>query len=496
MAYLLGIDLGTSSVKVVVTHSSGAAAAVASASYPIDTPQPGHAEQNPESWWLATVDAVRQALAQAGLSSVSAIGLAGQMHGTVLVSRQGEPLCPAIIWADQRSSAETAQMIHLAGSHRLQHVTGTLPAAGFMGPTLLWLRQHRPHLLEQAHQFLLPKDYLRWKLVGSFATEASDASATGLFDIRARKWAADIVEMLGLPLDRFPQALASMDVAGGLSPGAAQALGLPTGTPVVAGCADQVAQAVAGGLTQPHSASVTIGTGAQYFQPLLTPQVFQNLHTFCHALPDRWYVLGAMLSGGLSLRWLRDTLQVTDYAQLEARAATVPPGAEGLIFLPYLVGERAPIQDAQASGAFVGLTLRHHAGHLARAVMEGIAFSLRQIIEIVEAQVTPAAALSAVGNGLASDLWRQITADVLGRPLHFRPAYEQTAQGAALIAGLGVGLYNSPGEIPTAQDAQQRPTQQTTPQPAFIQHYQRQYDIYKDLYPAMRSAMHRLASHG
>lgn len=490
MTHLLGIDLGTSSVKVVLVAFDGTISAVASETYPIDTPQPAYAEQDPHQWWNRVTHAVKAVMQQAGHPPVHAIGLAGQMHGTVLVDQSGQPLHPAIIWADQRSETEVEDFINRISRDDLERITGTLPAVGFMGPTLLWLNRHRPDLLQQVHRALLPKDYLRYRLVERFATEPSDASATALFDIWQRSWSWDVLHQLELPTDIFPDVIESADVAGELTQQAAAELGLQPGIPVIAGCADQTAQAITAGLLHEESASVTIGTGAQYFQPLASPHVFANLHTFCHVLPRRWYVLGAMLSAGLSLRWLRDLLNVKTFSQLEADARRTKPGAGGLIFLPYLVGERAPIRDAAARGAFVGLTLRHESGHLARAVMEGVAFSLRQILELVASHYTIPDALIASGNGLRSDVWRQITADVLQRPLHLKSDTEQTALGAAFLAGFGTGVYDKLNHVRQIQSSSQPVF--TTPQLDTIKRYDTQYEAYKACYPELVHTMHRL----
>jgi len=493
--HLLGIDLGTSSVKAaLVNASNGSVEGVSSRAYPIDMPLPGHIEQSPELWWQAVCEAVRAVMDQTGRPVIHAIGLAGQMHGAVLLDQAGTPLHPAIIWADQRSGAQAERMTVLIGAETLERITGTLPATGFMGATLLWIAENQPELLARTRTVLLPKDYVRFRMVGEFATETSDASAASLFDVTTQIWSREVIDALNLPVDIFPVVLNASDVAGTLIHEAADVLGLSAGIPVVAGCADQVAQAITNGLTTPDMASVTIGTGGQFFQAINMPRTFTNLHTFCHAFPNTWYVLGAMLSAGLSLNWLRDVLDIDDVSELERKAAEVPAGAEGLIFLPYLIGERAPIRDANASGAFIGLTMRHHEGHLARAVMEGVAFGLRQIAETVSAYQPLPDTLIAVGNGLRSRVWREITAAALRRPLRLTSEIEHTAVGAAYLAGLGTGLYASPSDLPSLKAV--REGEITEPNAAMMETYEQQYAVYKSLYPFLAGTMHRLKGIG
>src|SRR5215510_2015816 len=389
MTRLLGIDLGTGSVKAVVIDETTKILGVGSQEYPIDIPQPGYAEQEPEGWWRATFHAVRQALAEAGNGEIDAIGLSGQMHGVTLIDAKKEPIGPSIIWADQRGAGEVAEVIAAVGTDHLARIAGTAPAAGFMAPTLCWLKKHDPARLEHARACLLPKDYVRLRLTGEVATDASDASATALFDVRQRQWSNVIIEALDLPDHLWPNVFESADIVGALTRSAADALGLQVGIPVAAGCADQPAQAVGSGLIDPGIGSITIGTGGQVFAPLKTPPVDEalRLHIFCHAPADRWYVLGAMLSAGMSLRWLRDLLGMKDdpdaYKKLSALAADVPPGSDGLLFMPYLVGERAPLMDPAARGGFVGLALGHGVGYMARAVMEGVAFAMKQILAVM-----------------------------------------------------------------------------------------------------------------
>jgi len=491
MSALLGIDLGTSSVKVVVCSLEGAPEGIGSAEYPILTPLPGHAEQDPAHWWRATVSAVRQALEQAGTPQVLGIGFSGQMHGFVAMGPDQTALRPAIIWADQRSAPLLPEIMERVGTELLSTTCGTAPAAGFLISTLYWLQRHEPKTLERAAALLMPKDYLRLKLTGELGTDASDAAASGIFNVGERVWADEVIERLQFPRSIFPEVHPSAQIVGALSGSAANELGLTAGIPVSVGCADQPAQAVGNGLIDPPLGSVTIGTGGQVFAPLATP-LFDpqlRLHTFCHAPEARWYLLGAMLSAGMALRWLRETLgsERWSYPQLDQIAAEVEPGSEGLVFLPYLVGERSPLMDPRAKGSFVGLTLRHGPGHMVRALLEGVAFALRQIIEAMVSCGAELNRLVASGNGLASPLWRQMLADVLTRPLYQgkdKHATERAGVGAALIAGIGIGAING---YDGAQQFAPTFDALTAPNPQNAELYETHYRRFLDLYPRLKS---------
>lgn len=498
MPLLLGLDLGTSSLKAVLFDpETSQTLATAGQEYPIHKPAPDRAEQDPEAWWQAAIATTRRVTAQAGRTDVAGISFSGQMHGTVLLDKSGWPLHPAIIWADQRSATACPQLTHSLGPERYAALTGTLPAVGFQGATLVWLAEHHPELLAKTGQVILPKDYVRLRLTGQVATEVSDAAGTGLFDITRRRWAAEILAGVGLPETIFPPVLSSTAIAGQLTRLAAAELGLPAGIPVVAGCADQPAQAIGNGLIAPGSASITTGSGGQVFVPLSgVTRTDPRLHLFNHAVPGLWYVLGAILSAGLSLRWLRGVTglagQPEAYPTLSAEAATIPPGADGLIFLPYLSGERTPHMDPLARGAFIGLSAYHSRGHLARAVMEGVTFALRQALEISLELGGQVAQLIAAGGGAESPVWRQIQADVLGLPLQQSLLTEQAGVGAALLAGVGVGLYADLAEA-CRQVVRYGPV--TAPDAANQARYEELYPRFVGLYPLLRAEFHALASH-
>lgn len=501
MPLLLGIDIGTSSVKALLFDpDSVGIAAVAGREYPIYKPAPDRAEQDPDDWWRATIDVVQAACAQAGRRDVAAIGLCGQMHGFAMLGADQRSLHPAIVWPDQRSAAECAELVGLLGAERFAAIAGTLPATGFMAPTLLWLQRHEPALFARIRHVVLPKDYVRLQMTGTVATEPSDAAATALFDVAAATWSDAIISRAGLPRDIFPPVLASAAVAGTLSGAAAEALGLAAGIPVVAGSADQPAQAIGNGMIAPGKAAVIIGSGGQVVTPFVPPPgapipTDPRLHVFNHAIPGLWYILGAILAAGLSLRWLRhacglDDLGKAAYERFSAAAEPVRPGAEGLIFLPYLSGERTPHMDAQARGGFIGLSYYHEQGHLARAVMEGVAFALRECLELSNGLSGGVTGVIATGGGVESGVWRQILADVLGLPLQKSLMNEQASVGAALLAGVGVGLY------PTFADAGRLTAHYGTPtEPDASRQaaYAALYAEYRALYPKLRADFHALA---
>ncbi len=481
---LLGIDLGTSAVKaVVIDESTTAMLGTGMREIPMEVPEPNRAEQDTDAWWANTVMAVRQALHEAGTNEIRGIGLDGHMHGGVLLDADDRPLGRAITWADQRTAELIPEIEADIGVETFLSIAGTRPAAGFMGPTLAWLRRHEPERLDAAATFILPKDYLRLRLTHEVATDISDASGTAMFDVAARRWSTELTERLGASADILPPLLESAEVAGTLAGRAAAELGLRPGIPVAAGSADQCAQAVANGLIGPGNGSVTLGTGGQIMvatdAPLADAQ--GRIHTFCHAVPERWYQLGATLSAGLSLRWLRDRLRLQSenpYASLDRLARDVPAGSDGLIFLPYLVGERSPIMDPEATGAFLGLTYGHRRAHIARAVLEGVACSLRATRDAVLDAGGGCESWLATGNGLASPLWRGILADVFAEPLSYVDAPERTGVGAALIGGIGAGVFAGFGD---ASEAARPPLVVTEPDAERAARYEEVYRRYQRL---------------
>jgi xylulokinase len=451
MTLLLGIDLGTSSVKVLLLNESGQVLGHGSGGYPINTPMPGWAEQDPQAWWDASVKAVRQALVGVpGRESIAAIGISGQMHGTVLLGQQGRILHPAVIWPDQRTAKQVDEITQLIGAKQLINMTGSPIATGFQAATIRWFQQVEREIWRRVHHVLLPKDYLRWRMTGEFATDASDGSGTLLLDGQKRCWSPQILKKLDIEANLLPPIQSSHALSGGLIPAAADDFGLPGGIPVFTGAADTASSLLGAGVTNPKNLLMTIGTGGQLVLPAFKFIVDEGgrMHTFCSVLEPHphqagWYLMSATLSAGQSLRWLRDKVLGLDgedaYDQMTAWAEKIPLGANGLIFLPYLVGERTPLMDPHARGAFMGLTLSHGQAELVRAVMEGVTFSLYEAyLVLLEAGVQPERIIIA-GGGARSRLWQQMVADVFGLPVMRLQVNEQSALGAALLAGAGGG---------------------------------------------------------
>lgn len=483
MDLLVGIDLGTSSVKVVATDPPGRPVARAARPYPVRAPAPGFAEQDPDAWWQATRMALAEVLDTRPVrdGTVRAVGLSGQMHGLVAVDGAGEPVRPAIIWPDTRSREACAAIARRAGAERVRQLTGAPVSTGFLAPSLLWLREREPAAFDRVRSVLLPKDYLRLRLTGDRATDPSDASGTLLYDLRTGEWSGEILAALGLDPAVLPPVRASAAVAGAVSPAAAKLTGLPPGVPVVTGAGDQMAGALTLGVTVPGRAAAVIGTGGQLITTVAEPVVDPTgrVQTFAHALPARWLLLGAVLAAGQSLEWLaRVTGAAGTVADLVAEAAQVPAGADGLLFLPYLNGVRTPHVDPSARGCFVGLRLSHTRAHLVRAVLEGVAFAMRECLDAVQELAGPVSVVCS-GGGARLAAWCQIQADVYGQPVRVTHGQDHSARGAALLAGEGVGL--GPGLAASA------PVESTlAPTPATRERYQQLYARYRGLYPALR----------
>jgi xylulokinase len=505
---LLGIDIGTSGTKTLLTGDDGRVLASATREYPLSTPRPGWAEQDPEQWWEATVATLRAVLEQAGVApgEVRGIGLSGQMHGSVFLDRENQVLRPAILWCDQRTAAQCAWINDRFGAERVAQVTANPVLTGFTAPKVIWVRQNEPHLYERIRKVLLPKDYVRFRLTGEYHTEVSDASGTAMFNVRERRWATDLLEAIEVPREWLPECHESPVASARVGAAAAAATGLAEGTPVVGGGGDQAAGAVGNGIVEPGIVSSTVGTSGVVFafseQPQVDPEL--RVHTFCHAVPGRWHVMGVMLSAGGSLRWYRDTLAAAEveearrlgvdpYELITCQAAAVEPGSEGLLFLPYLTGERTPYPDPNARGVFFGLTLRHDGRHMARAVLEGVAYGLRDSFEILDRMSVPIGQVRASGGGARSALWRQVMADVTGREHVTINVDEGPAFGVALLAGVGTGVWNS---VEEACRATIRVVDRCPPDPARQALYNRYYPVYRGLYPALRDSFAAAAEAG
>ncbi|HEY9672482.1 MAG TPA: xylulokinase [Waterburya sp.] len=478
---LLGIDLGTGSAKALLLNTDGTVVSEASSSYPVQAPYPGWAESNPSDWWLAVASAVRQAVAHRS-HLVQAIGLSGQMHGVVLVDESGKPLHSAILWADTRST-QMLSAYHSLDADTLKRL-GNPITAGMAGSTLLWLREHEPQVYAEGRWALQPKDWLRFQLTTEVATEPSDASGTLLYDVVADDWAWDTLEALNLRHDWLPKLLPSSAIAGSLSSTASEHLNLPVGLPVVAGAADTAAAALGNGLLEPEWVQLTIGTGAQIItirsQPIL--DAYGRTHLYRTAVPNQWYTLAAMQNAGLALEWVRGILGLS-WQQVYTEAFSVPPGCEGLVFLPYLTGERTPHLDPEARGAWVGLGLHHTRSHLMRAALEGVAFSLKQGLEALEATGVKVTELRLAGGGTQEIAWQQLLADVLRVPLYTTTVTAASARGAALLAGIGIGVYEDAIAI---LNLTPQPTLAVTPnldEPALLEAWRR----YQALYPQLKA---------
>lgn len=499
MQHLLSIDLGTSSVKVLLVTEEGQVIGRGMAEYPILRPGPDRAEQDPEAWWQATATAVRQALAGAGSGrSIAAIGLSGQMHGTVLLGEQGL-LRPAIIWPDQRSRRQVQEITRLVGPERLIEIGGSPVATGFQAATVRWLQQEEPDLWRRVRSILLPKDYLRWRLSGVLATEPSDASSTLLLDVRRRDWSHELLERLEIDLGLLPPVESSLAVTGELGAESAEALGLAPGIPIVGGAGDTPAGQLGAGIVGSDTLLLTISTGGQVVLPIEEVRVDlrARIHTFCAALPpapDRagWYQMAATLAAGLALRWLRDEvfdLRDEDaYERMTAWAETSPPGADGLLFLPYLVGERTPHMNPQARGLFLGLSAHHGRAALVRAVMEGVTLACYDAFSVLLELGAAPREIVLAGGGARSGLWRQIVADVFGLPVRPLAVGEQSAFGAALLAGGGIGLFD-PAEAALAWAAYGEPVE---PDPRHHARYRELLALFRAAYRKHRDDFPRL----
>ncbi len=486
---LLGVDVSTTATKALLVDQAGAVVGVAASAYELSTPRPLWAEQDPEAWWRAARASIAEVVAATGVdpASVRAVGLTGQMHGLVLLDEAGSVLRPAILWNDQRAAAECEAIRRRIGREELVRITGNDAFPGFTAPKLLWVREHEPELFRRVRRVLLPKDYVRYRLTGEYATDRAGAGGTLLLDLAARDWSDELLEALEIPAGWLPPTHEGPEIAGHLSVEAAAATGLTPGIPVVAGGGDQAAQAVGVGAVEPGAAALTLGTSGVVFaatgQPLTEPA--GRLHAFPHAVPATWHVMGVMLSAAGSLRWYRDTLAGgADYGALLEEASAVEPGCEGLVFVPYLCGERTPHADPFARGAFVGLTLRHRRGHLTRAVLEGVAFGLRDNLALMaEVGLGGVGELRLSGGGARSPVWRRILADVLGLDLVPVETAEGAALGAALLAGVGAGVWSS---VAAACAAAVRLGEATPADPDAAAVYNPVYRRFRDTYPALR----------
>ncbi len=487
MQLFLGLDVSTTGAKALLIDERGDVITSATAPLSLSTPHPLWSEQDPREWWTGIAKSIRQALEMANVpgSAVTAIGLTGQMHGLVLLDEQGEVLRPAILWNDQRTGAQCDEMRARLGKEHLIQITGNDALTGFTAPKILWVQQNEPEIYAKARHILLPKDYIRYRLTGEYAMDKADGSGTILFDLKARNWSPEVLSALEIPADWLPPTFEGPAVTGVVSSWAAGETGLTKGTPVVGGAGDQAAQAVGVGAVQPGIIALTLGTSGVVFaateSPLIEPE--GRLHAFCHALPGHWHFMGVMLSAAGSLQWYHDNLAPQmSFDDLVNEATDIPAGSEGLLFLPYLSGERTPYPDPLARGAWVGLTLRHTRAHLTRAVLEGVAFGIKDSFTLIQnAGLGEINQVRISGGGARSPLWRQIMADVLGVELVTVNTIEGAAFGAALLAEVGAGIFKN---VPDACAANIQITGRTSPTQA-TRTYQDYYPRYRALYPAL-----------
>ena len=491
MSLLIGLDIGTTGARAVAIDAEGHVVGTASAEYPIGTPRPGWTEQDPEDWWTAS-RVVLKDLSGRLPEPVLGLGLSGQMHGAVFLDSRQHVIRPAILWNDQRTEAQTRTINEKVGLERLIRIAGNPALTGFQAPKLLWLRDEEPSAYALLRHVLLPKDYVRLRLTGEMTTDASDASGTLLLDLRARDWSQKLLDALEIPREWLPRVCEGPDVTGAIVNGAAQETGLPAGVWVAAGGGDNAAAAVGNGIVTEGLVSSSIGTSGVIFahSDSLRIEPAGRLHAFCHAVPGKYHLMGVTLSAGGSLRWWRDIVGADlDYESLTALAAEAPSGAEGLLFLPYLAGERTPHLDPRARGAFIGLGLRHSLPHLTRAVMEGVTFSLKDCLDLMSGQGLPITHVLATGGGARSRFWRQMQADVFGLPIYRAAVDEGAAYGAALLAGVACGVYRDVSEACSVVKLDPEVIQ---PDPARHALYEQYHQEFARAYSGAAQTMHRL----
>ena len=506
MEHLIGIDIGTSATKTVLFNAKGEIVAESSAESPLYQPQNGFAEQEPSDWWEATLSSLKAVMDKSGVAkeSVMSIGLSGQMHGLVMLDIQGKPLRRSIIWCDQRTADECEEINQKVGRERLIEISANPALTGFTASKILWVRNNEADIYDKCRHILLPKDYVRYMLTGEFATEVSDASGMQLLDIPARKWSDEILSKLDIDKSLLAKVYESPQVTGGLREEAAKLTGLKAGTPVVGGAGDNAAAAVGTGVVSDGKAFTTIGTSGVVYahSSKVTIDLKGRVHTFCCAVPGAWHLMGVTQAAGLSRKWFRDNFcsdeveaargtQYDSYDLMDAKAASSSIGANRLIYLPYLMGERTPHLDAWARGVFFGLSAMHTKADILRALLEGVSFSLKDCLTVLEETGVSISDMALCGGGGKSELWRQILADIYACPVKTVRSKESAALGAAILGGVGVGIY--PNVADACKDLVEYgsiydPVSENTDE------YLKFYEIYKDLYPRMKDSFKRLGS--
>lgn len=498
MSYLIGIDIGTSGTKTVLFDEAGNTIASSTVEYPMYQPRAGWAEQDPEDWWKAACSTIRQVLAQSGINpaDVKGIGLSGQMHGAVLLDREDQVLRKAIIWCDQRSIRECEQITSLVGRERLVEITANPALTGFTASKVMWVKNNEPEVFEKTKKILLPKDYIRFRLTGEFATEVSDASGMQFLDVPRRKWSGEILDKLGIDRSMLADVHESPVITGVVSKEASDVTGLKAGTPVAGGGGDQAAGAVGNGIVEPGVISSTIGTSGVVFafseKVSIDPK--GRVHTFCHAVPGAWHIMGVTQAAGLSLKWFRDNfcieekrtaelMEIDPYVLMDKEAEKAGPGSGGIIYLPYLMGERTPHLDPDARGVFFGLTAKNGKPDMIRAILEGVAFSLKDCLEIIKEMGVDVKDVRVSGGGGRSPLWRQLQADIFETAITTVNSSEGPALGAAILAGVGSGVYGSVREACTAII---RENTRQQPNTGLFDKYRTRYKVFRELYSSLK----------
>ncbi len=492
--YLIGIDVGTSGTKSVLFDTCGSVIASATAEYPLSQPQNGWAEQNPADWWQAACTTLKEIAAHATDGEIVGMGLSGQMHSLVLLDRDNAVIRPAILWCDQRTGVECREIEEIVSRERLVAITGNPALPGFTASKLMWVKKHEPKNFAKCAHILLAKDYIRFKLTGAYATEVSDASGMQLLDVPKRAWSPEVCEALGIDLSMLATVYESPEETGRVTEIAAAQTGLPAGLPVAGGAGDNAAAAIGMGVYAAGKAFTTIGTSGVVFAPTNTPVIDPEgrIHTFCAAVPNTWHVMGVTQAAGLSLNWFRKNLAPTlSYKELDAACAALPIGAEHLLYLPYLMGERTPILDSDARGVFFGLSAMHTSAHLARAVMEGVSYSLYSCLEILREVGVSVADMALCGGGGKSTFWQQVLADVYGIAIKTMRSDEGAALGAAILGGCAAGVWRTVEEGCTCVVAEKS---RTTSDAAAHEAYMKYYRMYLDLYPALRKSFKQLSA--
>lgn len=483
-SYLIGIDIGTSATKTVLYDTAGNICREASAEYPMYQPQNGQAEQNPQDWWQAADKTLTQVTAGIDTEKIAGIGLSGQMHGLVMLDEKGEVLRPAIIWCDGRTGRQCEQITELVGRDTLLEITANPALAGFTASKIMWVKEHEPEIFAKCRHILLPKDYIRYRLTGVFATDVSDASGMQLMDIKNRCWSELVLQKLQIPPELLPRLYESCEITGHVSGGALR------GVPVVAGAGDNAAAAVGTGTVRDGRSFVTIGTSGVLYAHTdsVTIDPKGRVHTFCCAVPGKWHVMGVTQSAGLSLKWFHDNFCPNiSYSEIDAAAEKLPIGCERLIFLPYLMGERTPHLNPNARGVFFGLSALHTSAHMARAVMEGVSFSLRDCLEVLRQMNLPVDNATICGGGGKSAFWRQMIADVFGFAVQTLKSDEAPALGSAILAGVGSGVFES---VEAACDILIKPDRRH--EANSTAEYEKYYSLYQMLYLSLEDGYNKL----